>query len=59
MAKKEDTVFLDVGIENPFKKGDKLGLFKLYREDDTVKFLIPTAGVVTGAVLLAAAIVKR
>lgn len=59
MAKKEDTVFLDVSIENPFKKGDKLGFFKLYREDDTVKFLIPTAGVVTGAVLLAAAIVKR
>ena len=59
MAKKEDTVFLDISIENPFKKGDKLGFFKLYREDDTVKFLIPTAGVVTGAVLLAAAIVKR
>ena len=56
---KEDTVFLDISIENPFKKGDKLGFFKLYREDDTVKFLIPTAGVVTGAVLLAAAIVKR
>ena len=56
---KPDTVFLDISIENPFKKGDKLGLFKLYREDDTVKFLIPTAGVVTGAVLLAAAIVKR
>ena len=56
---KPDTVFLDVSIENPFKKGDKLGFFKLYREDDTVKFLIPTAGVVTGAVLLAAVIVKR
>jgi hypothetical protein len=56
---KPDTVFIEVSIENPFKKGDKLGFFKLYREDDTVKFLIPTAGVVTGAVLLAAAIVKR
>ena len=56
---KPDTVFLDISIENPFKKGDKMGFFKLYREDDTVKFLIPTAGVVTGAVLLAAAIVKR
>ena len=56
---KPDTVFLDVSIENPFKKGDKLGFFKLYREDDTVKFMIPTAGVVVGAVLLAAAIVKR
>ena len=59
MAKKEDTVFLDISIENPFKKGGQLGFFKLYREDDTVKFLIPTAGVVTGAVLLAAVIVKR
>ncbi len=56
---KPDTVFLDVSIENPFKKGDKLGFFKLYREDDTVKFLIPTAGVVTGVALIAVALVKR
>ena len=59
MAKKEDTVFLDVSIENPFKKGANLGFFKLYREDDTVKFLIPTAGVITGAALIAVALVKR
>ena len=56
---KPDTVFLDISIENPFKKGDKLGFFKLYREDDTVKFWIPTAGVITGAALIAFALVKR